>query len=278
VPAGRAKAPSSADDPSTTSPDLSLARGSLTRQDWVDAAIEMLVDQGIDAVRIDVLAKRIGMTRGSFYWHFESREDLLRAVLQAWRESTTENLTSRLERASNDPREQLRDLLSLPFRGRSAARGARIELAIRAWARRDAMARQFVDESDASRIAYASQIFSSLGFAAGEARHRAVMAYGLDVACSQLTAAGGVWRADELQAFAATLLAEAPPVMPPVVPGSATRVAAGTATRAAGAGGHVAPVPRAPVSVTAPASGARGARARHGQGAATKAAKRVRST
>jgi AcrR family transcriptional regulator len=194
-------------------PPAATGRTSLTRNDWIVAATDMLVDQGIDAVRIDVLAKRMSMTRGSFYWHFKSREDLLRAVLQAWREGTTENLTLRLEGASADPREQLRDLLSLPFRGRAAARGARIELAIRAWARRDALARQFVDESDASRIAHASQIFSSLGFSAGEARHRAVMAYGLDVACSQLTVAGGVWRPEELQRFAAVLLAQALPVL-----------------------------------------------------------------
>jgi AcrR family transcriptional regulator len=202
-------------------PSATPGRASLTRHDWIVAATEMLVDQGIDAVRIDVLAKRMGMTRGSFYWHFKSREDLLRSVLQAWREWSTRGLTSRLESASADPREQLRDVLSLPFRGRAAARAARIELAIRAWARRDALARQFVDESDASRIAYAAQIFSSLGFSAEEARHRAVMAYGLDVACSQLTAAGGVWKPDELQSFAVRLLAESPPVMAPVSGSSA---------------------------------------------------------
>jgi hypothetical protein len=72
---------------------------------------------------------------------------------------------------------------------------------------RDALARQFVDESDASRIAYIAQIFSSLGFAAGEARHRAVMAYSLDVACSQLTTAGGVWSRDDLLKAAAAMLA-----------------------------------------------------------------------
>ena len=208
----KAKAASPAPEPAQPA---ATGRTSLTRGDWIVAATDMLVDQGIDAVRIDVLAKRMSMTRGSFYWHFKSREDLLRSVLQAWRERSTEGLTRRLESASTDPREQLRDLLSLPFRGRAAARAARIELAIRAWARRDALARQFVDESDASRIAYAAQIFSSLGFSAGEARHRAVMAYGLDVACSQLTAAGGVWKPEELQTFAARLLAESPPVMGP---------------------------------------------------------------
>jgi AcrR family transcriptional regulator len=187
----------------TTAPDA--ARAPLSPQSWIDAAIELLVDQGIDAVRVDALARQMGVTRGSFYWHFKDREDLLRAVLEAWRLVTTDNLTARLEQGG-DARTQLRDVLSLPFRGKAAARAARIELAIRAWARRDAMARRYVDEGDASRIAYISQIFSSMGFAASEARHRAVMAYSLDVACSQLTAAGGVWKQDELLRYAEELL------------------------------------------------------------------------
>jgi AcrR family transcriptional regulator len=117
-------------------------RPSLTREDWVDAATGVLVDEGIDHVRVDVLAQQLEVTRGSFYWHFRDREELLRGVLQRWRETATENLTARLESAHADPREQLRDVISLPFRGRAAVRAARIELAIRAWARRDALARQ----------------------------------------------------------------------------------------------------------------------------------------
>jgi AcrR family transcriptional regulator len=193
--------------PAVAKAALDPARTSLTPNDWVQAATAMLVDQGVDAVRVDVLARQLGVTRGSFYWHFKDRDELLRSLLQAWREQTTETLTRRLQGVSRDAMAQLRDVLSLPHRGRSAQRAARIELAIRAWARRDALARQFVDESDASRIAYIAQIFSSLGFAAGEARHRAVMAYSLDVACSQLTTAGGVWSRDDLLKAAAAMLA-----------------------------------------------------------------------
>jgi AcrR family transcriptional regulator len=152
-------------------------RGSLTPDSWIEAATDVLANDGIDSVRVDVLAKTLAVTRGSFYWHFRDREDLLRRVLQAWRRRTTEQLTSRLEQASDDPVEQLRDLISLPFRGRSAVRAARIELAIRAWARRDEMARHAVDEADASRMGYIAQVFSSLGFAVSEARSRAFLLY-----------------------------------------------------------------------------------------------------
>jgi AcrR family transcriptional regulator len=158
----------------------------LTPEHWIAAATEVLVDQGIDHVRVDVLAGQLGVTRGSFYWHFRDREDLLRRVLSAWRERATEQLTRRLERAHTDPREQLRDVISLPFRGRAAAHAARIELAIRAWARRDEMARAAVDEADASRIAYHVHLFASFGFELAEARSRAFLLYGYEVAESLL--------------------------------------------------------------------------------------------
>jgi len=164
------------------------ARSALTPERWIDAATEVLVHQGIDSVRVDVLAQQLQVTRGSFYWHFRDREDLLRRVLQAWREQTTVQLTLRLERAHVDPREQLRDVISLPIRGRAAQRAARIELAIRAWARRDTMARQAVDEADGARLAYISQVFSSLGFGLAEARWRAFATYAYVVAESQIAA------------------------------------------------------------------------------------------
>lgn len=165
-------------------------RAALTPQAWTDAATEVLVDQGIDHVRVDVLAKQLQVTRGSFYWHFRDREELLRSVLSSWHEGTTEQLTARLESAHTDPRQQLRDVLSLPLRGRSAVRAARIELAIRAWARRDELARHAVDEADASRIGYIAQVFSSLGFVVAEARSRAFVLYAFLVGESMMANQG----------------------------------------------------------------------------------------
>ena len=178
-------------------PPPDTARTSLTPGRWIDAATELLVDHGIDSVRVDVLARELGVTRGSFYWHFRDREDLLRSVLAAWRERATEQLTARLEGASADPREQVRDVLSLPFRGRAAVRAARIELAIRAWARRDAMARHAVDEADASRIGYIAQVFSSLGFPIAEARSRAFLLYSYLIAESLLAIGGSAAQREE---------------------------------------------------------------------------------
>jgi AcrR family transcriptional regulator len=172
--------------PATARSQDERPRSSLTPDDWIKTAIVLLTDSGIDSVRVDVLAKMLGVTRGSFYWHFKDRDDLLRSVLNAWRDAATEQIIVRFERKHADPRLLLKELLSLPFRGRSAARAARIELAIRGWARRDAMARQAVDEVDARRISYHAQLFSSLGFDIPEARARAFALYAYEVAESIL--------------------------------------------------------------------------------------------
>lgn len=162
------------------------AREAMTPETWIEAATNVLVDEGIDHVRVDVLAKQLGVTRGSFYWHFRDREDLLRRVLQAWSEHATLSLTKRLANASNDPRERLRDMISLPHRGRAAQRAAKIELAIRAWARRDDMARQVLDEADRSRLVYHEEAFRALGLDPAEARARAFITYAYEVGESLL--------------------------------------------------------------------------------------------
>lgn len=166
------------------------ARSPLTPETWVEAATEVLVNQGIDHVRVDVLAQQLQVTRGSFYWHFRDREDLLRRVLQAWAARSTEQLTQRLADAGRSPQARLRDVVSLPFRGRAAQRAARIELAIRAWARRDPMAQAALDAADAARLAYHASIFAELGFGAEEARARAFVLYSYEVAESLLVRQG----------------------------------------------------------------------------------------
>jgi AcrR family transcriptional regulator len=162
------------------------ARNPLTPTDWTDAAIELLVDHGIDAVRVDTLARELGVTRGSFYWHFKDRNDLLGSLLTAWRDAATEQIIKRFDQAHPNPRALVKELISLPFRGPPARRAASIELAIRGWARRDAMARRAVDEVDERRISYHAQVFSALGFGIAEARARAFVLYAHEVAESLL--------------------------------------------------------------------------------------------
>lgn len=178
----------------------------LTPDDWIRAAAEVLVDKSVDAVRVEVLSKNLGVTRGSFYWHFKDRGELLGQVLHAWRRGATEQVSERFSQRHADPQQLVREIISLPFRGRSALRAARVELAIRDWARRDPTARQAVDEADASRISYIAQCFSALGFGIAEARHRASVLYAYEVGESLLAHQGSAAHKAERSELAVQLL------------------------------------------------------------------------
>jgi AcrR family transcriptional regulator len=182
------------------------ARNSLTPEHWIAAATNLLVDGGVDLVRVDVIAKQIGVTRGSFYWHFKDRDDLLQRVLQAWRDAATEQVTQRFADITADPAELVHELINLPFRGRAALRAARIELAIRDWARRDPMARQAVDEADATRVSYIAQCFSALGFSIPEARLRAGVLYAYELGESLMAHQGSPQQKSERSAVLEKML------------------------------------------------------------------------
>lgn len=178
-------------DTPSAAPDAEKApKVQLTPNDWIVAATHILVDKSIDAVRVDVLAKLLNVTRGSFYWHFKDRSALLERVLQSWRDAATEQVIHRFDNSGEDPAQRLKGLLALPSRGRSATQSASIELAIRAWARRDEMARQAVDMVDAQRLSYIQRSFVQLGLAEAEAQTRAFALYSFMLGDSLLRAQG----------------------------------------------------------------------------------------
>ena len=151
----------------------------LGESDWIDAATEVLVKQSVEKIRVEPLASTLKVTKGSFYWHFSDRAALLKAVLARWQDRSTYNLRERLQREAPEPSERLLRYLSLPQSSASAVAAAEIELAIRAWARRSAMARQAVQNVDAARVAAFVDIFNELGAAPDRARSLAHTAYAL---------------------------------------------------------------------------------------------------
>lgn len=144
---------------------------------WIEAALDALAVGGIDAVRIDPLAKGLGVTRGSFYWHFKDRAELHQAMLKQWRKRATYQVGDRIERAASDAGERLRRTLALPTAGPQASRAAAIELAIRLWARRDREAAAAVERIDHHRLRYYAKLFMERGHTEKEARQRAYLFY-----------------------------------------------------------------------------------------------------
>lgn len=151
-------------------------RSKVERYDWVAAARKVLARQGIEAVRIERIAKQLGISRGSFYWHFPNRDALLTRILEEWRQNSTLAIIEHLETTRTNPLDRLRSLVAIAFRRTDRDLGHSTELAIRQWGRTDEHARRALDEVDRLRLRYFAGLFEELGFGPEDARIRAVLA------------------------------------------------------------------------------------------------------
>lgn len=124
-------------------------RQQLQRFDWLQVALDIFVAEGIEAVRITRLADDLGVTRGSFYWHFRNREDLLNALVSYWKDKNTAAIIDSVASAST---------LAGGIMGffetciDSASFDPRLDLALREWARRSQAIHDLVDSEDEARI------------------------------------------------------------------------------------------------------------------------------
>ncbi|GAA0246715.1 TetR/AcrR family transcriptional regulator [Marinomonas primoryensis] len=159
----------------------------LTRDDWISAATRQLAKGSIDSVRVDTLSKLLGITRGSFYHHFKDRQELLKAILDKWRLSATEAVIEGLNRKDFSADKKLLELMMLPLRGNKSFDAASVELSLRAWARRDDMARLAIEEVDSYRIKYLEGVFLDMNHSIGQSSDLAYLVYSYMMATSILT-------------------------------------------------------------------------------------------
>jgi len=152
----------------------STTRERLGEVEWVSAATRLLADDGIEAVRVEPLAAALGVTKGSFYWHFPDRRALLDAVLDAWEQRATSAVIAHVETAAGPPSERLSRLFALIGRSR---RAPGVEHAIRAWGAIDPRARSVLARVDARRERYVRGLLRGLGLPVGVARRRARFLY-----------------------------------------------------------------------------------------------------
>ena len=144
----------------------------LGQEQWISAGLKALMAAGVESIRVEPLAKALGVTKGSFYWHFADRPALLAAMLTAWEERATDAVIREVDNASGAPLERLTRLFRL-----TASADGRLERAIRHWAAQDDAARAAQSRVDERRIAYVAALFEALGFSAEDARTRAQLAY-----------------------------------------------------------------------------------------------------
>lgn len=147
----------------------------LTPEDWIKAAFRRLGQGGIGAVRAEVLARDLCVSKGSFYWHFRDLPDLRAQMLAHWRDQATHRILSLADAAGEDPQARLVRLMDLatsdladPYGGLST------EAAIRDWARGDPAAAAVQSEVDTRRLAYLTQALAQIG---PQAARLVLMAY-----------------------------------------------------------------------------------------------------
>ncbi len=189
-------------------PRIAKKRPALNPADWVNAAIEVLVTRSIEHVRVEPLAKRLGATKGSFYWHFKDRAALLDAVIEEWTRRGVIEATALTQTGTATARQQLRRLLD--FRSLTTARWADLEIAMWAWSRRYRPARIAALEIDRRRLEYVYGLFKELGFSHEDARARALIFYGTTMAVGRHTESERI-EPDALDKILAMALAEYPP-------------------------------------------------------------------
>ncbi|WP_163511453.1 TetR/AcrR family transcriptional regulator [Fodinicola acaciae] len=159
-----------------------MPKQQVTKDDWIQAALTAVARGGIAAVRVDVLAKDLGITRGSFYWHFADREALLVAMLEWWERVLTTEIIERLEKVDS-PLERYHDIVANAFFGRRDRNGIEPALAANA---DDPIVAPFLRRVTTARLRFLTQLFADLGLPEPAARQRALVTYGAFVGWLQL--------------------------------------------------------------------------------------------
>ena len=154
----------------------SASREALDRAAWIAAALNIVAQDGIDGLRIESLAKKLGVTKGSFYWHFKDRRDLIDAVLDDWRAGRIRDIRKQTAAEPGGELAALRHTIDV-YAAAKNRKGISIEAALRLWARQDANGLAVVEEVDAERLECTRRLFLALGLPPAEAAARSALLY-----------------------------------------------------------------------------------------------------
>ena len=145
------------------------------RDDWLRAALDLLISDGVDAIKIAALSERLGCARSSFYWYFKNRDALLDALLDKWQSLNTRTIVAN----SAMPAQSINMGLINLFHGMLNPKkfDTRLDFAVREWSRRNDSVRRVVDISDTARLDSIAGLFVRFGYDPAEAAIRARIVY-----------------------------------------------------------------------------------------------------
>ncbi|MGV2831881.1 TetR/AcrR family transcriptional regulator [Myxosarcina sp. GI1(2024)] len=149
-----------------------MKRLALTKIDWIDAGWVLMANKGVAAVKVEVLARQLDVSKGSFYWHFKNRQELLEGILQRW-ENETMWLIEESQKAAT-PKERLIRLFALAD---EMCNQPDPEAAIFIWANQEPAVQERVRIIETKRVSYLERLLQDYGFDEAEARHKAEIGY-----------------------------------------------------------------------------------------------------
>jgi len=154
---------------------MAAKNDSLGKDDWIMAGTQALADGGLAAVRVEAIARALGITKGSFYWHFANRSALLEAILASWEQRQTLSIIDQVELGGGDALTRLESLSRLA----SADPDSAVEMTLRDEALRSEKVAEFVKRVDDQRLGYLRRLFTDLGHNGLEAEARSLLCYSL---------------------------------------------------------------------------------------------------
>ena len=143
---------------------------------WIEAGLREIASSGVDGVRVEVLAKNLGVTKGGFYRRFRDRAALLDGILQSWSAGRIAAIEQQTSLDGTSARERLKTLVRL-YSERVNPEGMAVELAIRQWARTDQAAADAVASVDAARLENVALLYRATSLSPEEADARAFLFY-----------------------------------------------------------------------------------------------------
>jgi len=169
-------------------------RSRLTAADWEQAVLDLIAEQGVVGVSVEALARQLGVTKGSFYWHFATREALLKAALERWESQDIDNVFAQVEPIA-DPRERLCELF------RRTGREARSHVIYSALLRAldHALVKPVMERVSRRRMEFLTVAYRQVGMPRAQAVHRARLAYAAYVGFLQLALQLGMPRLDHAE-------------------------------------------------------------------------------
>jgi AcrR family transcriptional regulator len=141
----------------------------LSKEEWLTAALEAVSRDGGAKLRIDALVKELGVSKGSFYWHFKNRKAFMHDLIEYWHLRSTLVVSDNLDQSQAPPEQKLQALVEMVF----VEELTRHDLAIRSWAIQEPAVRAAVKRTDLYRMNYVRALFLGIGFAPEDAEFRA---------------------------------------------------------------------------------------------------------